>query len=134
MLIVYMMGIYLAAILALSLLTYFTSLRVTKVRQTFKHLALANAFGLMASVVVGSALNVAEQYVPASWQFAVYKPLLTLALSILIYAKSYSRQLRDSTGELIPPKLGYLIAGANFSIILLVGLILVYTVSYFKLS
>lgn len=129
MLIVYMMGIYLAAILALSLLTHFTSLRVTKVRQTFKHLALANTFGLMGSVVVGSALNV-----PASWQFAVYKPLLTLAFSILIYGKSYSRQLRDSKGELIPPKLGYLIAGANFSIILLVGLTLVYTVSYFKLS
>lgn len=132
MLIVYMMGIYMLAILLLSVLTYFTSLRVTKVKQTFKHLALANAFALVASAVIGAALNVAEQWLPTTEGIAVFKPLLTLALSIIIYGQSYSRQLKDANGQNIPVKLGYMIAGANFSIILIVGLTLVYAVSLFS--
>lgn len=133
MLIVYMMGIYIAAILLLSLLTYFTSLRVTKVRQSFKQLALANAFAVMASVVLSAGLNLAEHQLPATLQFSLYKPLLMLALSIMIYGQCYSRHLQDISAKHIPAKLGYLIAGANFSIILIVGFGLVFALSYFKL-
>lgn len=131
MLIVYMMAIYVVAILLLSVLTYFTSLRVTKVKQTFKHLALANAFALVASAVVGAALNVAQQWLPSAELLAILKPLVTLALSIIIYGQAYSRQLKDASGQNIPAKLGYLISGANFAIILIIGFTLVFTVSFF---
>lgn len=132
MLIVYMMVIYLAAILLLSLLTYFTSLRITKVKQSYKQIAMANAFAVMASAVVAAALNVVEHYLPESLLLTVYKPLLTLALSVVIYGQFYSKRLQAANGQPIPARQGYMIATANLAIILILGLGLVLLTSLLK--